>query len=169
MDPKMDSGYLAPGETLEDDYDVSQDLTPEQVLGIMDALFAAEVAWLKGHPLSQTLFTSIYIDHLLWPEPTRLEDASFDRGATAKEGSIFVYMVLRSYCIALIKSCDFVHRAICAETYYEVSRKSRQTNQRRVVTIAGRGLRQQSLQPFFACQLLRRRRLCAGRERMLCD
>ena len=43
MDPKMDSGYLVDGETLEDDYDFSTDLSPAQVLGIMDQLLCFEV------------------------------------------------------------------------------------------------------------------------------
>lgn len=43
MDAKMDSGYLAPGETLEDDYDVLRELLPEEVVGIMDQLLCHEV------------------------------------------------------------------------------------------------------------------------------
>ena len=43
MDPKMDSGYLVDGETLEDDFDFSTDLSPAQVLGIMDQLLCFEV------------------------------------------------------------------------------------------------------------------------------
>lgn len=43
MDSKMDSGYLAEGETLEDDYNVLDELMPEEVLGIMDQLLCFEV------------------------------------------------------------------------------------------------------------------------------
>jgi hypothetical protein len=43
MDPKMDSGYLEPGDSLEDDYDVLRDLLPEEVIGIMDQLLCSEV------------------------------------------------------------------------------------------------------------------------------
>lgn len=43
MDSKMDSGYLAPGETLEDDYNVMRELLPEEVVGIMDQLLGLEV------------------------------------------------------------------------------------------------------------------------------
>jgi hypothetical protein len=43
----MDSGYIAPGENhaqaLEDDYDVRRDLTPEEVVGLMDQLLCHEV------------------------------------------------------------------------------------------------------------------------------
>jgi N-alpha-acetyltransferase 35, NatC auxiliary subunit len=45
MDPKMDSGYLGPGETLEDDYDVEKTLQPDEVLGVMDALLCHEVRY----------------------------------------------------------------------------------------------------------------------------
>lgn len=47
----MDSGYIAPGENhvqaLEDDYDVRQALTPEQVIGLMDQLLCHEVCVLR--------------------------------------------------------------------------------------------------------------------------
>lgn len=47
MDSRMDSGYIGPGENqaqaLEDDYDVTRQLTPEEVLGIMDELLCHEV------------------------------------------------------------------------------------------------------------------------------
>ena len=43
MDPKMDSGYLAPGQSLEDSYDVLGQLLPEEVVGIMDQLLCSEV------------------------------------------------------------------------------------------------------------------------------
>ena len=43
MDPKMDSGCLAPGETLEDQYDVSRKLLSEEVIGIMDQMLCYEV------------------------------------------------------------------------------------------------------------------------------
>ena len=51
----MDSGYLKPGEALEDEYDVLQRLPPEEVLGIMDQLLCYEVGFMmirkqaKGH------------------------------------------------------------------------------------------------------------------------
>ncbi len=43
MDRKMDSGYLEPGETMEDDYDFSQTLLPEEIIGIIDQLLCHEV------------------------------------------------------------------------------------------------------------------------------
>lgn len=43
MDPKMDSGCLEPGETLEDQYDVSRHLLPEEVIGVMDKMLCYEV------------------------------------------------------------------------------------------------------------------------------
>lgn len=50
MNPKMDSGYIGPGEdpahALEDDYDVTRDLSPAEVVGIMDQLLCHEVGTL---------------------------------------------------------------------------------------------------------------------------
>lgn len=54
----MDSGYIAPGENhaqaLEDDYDVRRDLTPEEVVGLMDQLLCHEVRRLE-HPWFEDL------------------------------------------------------------------------------------------------------------------
>ena len=48
MDPKMDSGFLGPGQTLDDDYDVLRELQPEEVVGIMDQLLCSEVVTCPG-------------------------------------------------------------------------------------------------------------------------
>ncbi|KAL8971077.1 MAG: hypothetical protein Q9183_001225 [Haloplaca sp. 2 TL-2023] len=42
MDPKMDSGFLAEGDTLEDDYDVLQPMLPDELIGLMDQLLCHE-------------------------------------------------------------------------------------------------------------------------------
>ena len=46
MDPKMDSGFLAPGETLYDEYDVLRELLPEEVVGIIDQMLCYEASFL---------------------------------------------------------------------------------------------------------------------------
>ena len=51
MDPKMDSGCLAPGESLDEDYDVTRPLLPSEVVGIIDQLLSLEV----GFPFLQGL------------------------------------------------------------------------------------------------------------------
>ncbi|PWY68661.1 amino-acid N-acetyltransferase subunit Mak10 [Aspergillus heteromorphus CBS 117.55] len=125
MDSKMDSGYLGPGENhaqaLEDDYDMTRELAPEEVLGVMDGLLCHEMGWHMGHPLSQTLFTSLYLDKLLWPVPKTLDEAHFLRGHTANttEEPAMVHLVLRAYCMALVKCCDFVHARVATEYYFE--------------------------------------------------
>ncbi|EED14819.1 amino-acid N-acetyltransferase subunit Mak10, putative [Talaromyces stipitatus ATCC 10500] len=128
MDSKMDSGYLGPGEShaeaLEYDYDVMRELQPEEVLGLVDQLLCHEMAWHMGHPLSQTLFTSIYLDKLLWPVPKSFDEYTFHRGTTGvqleNEKNIpLVHLVLRAYCLGLVKACDLVHRRITQEYYYE--------------------------------------------------
>ena len=43
MDPKMDSGCLAPAESLDEDYDVTRPLLPAEILGIIDQLLCLEV------------------------------------------------------------------------------------------------------------------------------
>ena len=50
----MDSGCLAPGETLDDDYDVSRPLLPAEVVGIIDQLLSLEVSDLLRHAFPRT-------------------------------------------------------------------------------------------------------------------
>ena len=120
MDLKMDSGFLEPGENLDDEYDTLAPLLPEELIGIMDQLLCYEMAWHTGYPLSQTLFTSVYIDKLLWPETKVFEEAQFYRGDIADDrrpGPLLE--VLRAYCLAIIKGCDFVIAKITGRDYYE--------------------------------------------------
>jgi hypothetical protein len=107
MDPKMDSGFLAPGETLVDYYDIFRALLPEEVIGIMDQLLCCEMAWHEGYPLAQTLFTSHYIDRLLSKESKRLEDIQFSLAGEKLNEDGILNIVLRAYCIGLIKCCDY--------------------------------------------------------------
>ena len=134
----MDSGFLEPGESLEDDYDVSGDLLPEEVLGIMDQLLCLEVriaaeaagllssqcpqmAWHLGYPLSQTLFTNVYIGGILVPTPSVLDEADFIRDPAARERRPFMPTVLRAYCLGLLKSSAYLIDHIKREVYFEVS------------------------------------------------
>ncbi|PSS22902.1 hypothetical protein M430DRAFT_33575 [Amorphotheca resinae ATCC 22711] len=119
MDPKMDSGFLEPGETMEDDYDFSQALLPEEIIGIIDQLLCHEMAWHMGYPLSQTIFTSLYIDRLLMPTPTSLEQTYFDKGGSCSVDEPLTLQVLRAYCLGLIKTCWFVNNRVRSEHYYE--------------------------------------------------
>ena len=85
-----------------------------------------QMAWHMGHPLSQTLFTSIYLDRLLWPSPVSFDDARFGRDqkqdARDAEGDRpWAHLVLRVYCLALVKACDLVLARVTSECYYEVS------------------------------------------------
>ena len=80
-----------------------------------------QMAWHMGHPLSQSLFSSFYIDKLLWPEPTSPEEARFDREGTIGDENPMVHLVLRAYCVALIKACSFVYHTIYSQQFYEAS------------------------------------------------
>jgi N-alpha-acetyltransferase 35, NatC auxiliary subunit len=107
MDPKMDSGFLAPGEALVDDYDIFRQLLPEEVLGIMDQLLCCEMAWHEGYPLAQTVFTSHYIDRLLSFDARIIERIQFSQNGAETRGGHLLHVVLRAYCIGLIKCCDY--------------------------------------------------------------
>ncbi|CZT12070.1 probable MAK10 Glucose-repressible protein [Rhynchosporium graminicola] len=118
MDRKMDSGYLEPGETMEDDFDFSQDLLPEEIIGIIDQLLCHEMAWHMGHPLAQTIFTSLYIDKILSSCPLDIDHTFFDCGESYTEET-YSMQVLRAYCLGLIKTCLFVNNRVKSEHTYE--------------------------------------------------
>jgi hypothetical protein len=77
------------------------------------------MAWHMGHPLGQTVFTSLYIDRLLDPCPTQIKETYFDRSESASNESL-VFQILRAYCLGLVKTCGYVNERVKAEHYYEV-------------------------------------------------
>jgi N-alpha-acetyltransferase 35, NatC auxiliary subunit len=78
------------------------------------------MAWHKGHPLSQTIFTSLYVDRLLSPTPLSLDQTFFDRSESCLEDEPLTLRILRAYCLGLIKTCWFVNNRVKSEHYYEV-------------------------------------------------
>ncbi|TKA77374.1 hypothetical protein B0A55_03227 [Friedmanniomyces simplex] len=121
MDPKMDSGYVLPGDSLEPDFDVCKGLPAGEVLWIMDELLRLTVVWHDGYPLSQTIFTSLHVDRLLSPDNRAPYGFSYGdttlRVMTTEER--LVHLVLRAYCIALVKSCALVLHTIQSQNFYE--------------------------------------------------
>jgi hypothetical protein len=77
------------------------------------------MAWHMGHPLGQTIFTSLYIDRLLDPCPTHINETYFDRSESASDEPL-TFQILRAYCLGLIKTCGYVNERVKAEHYYEV-------------------------------------------------
>ena len=74
-----------------------------------------------GYPLHQTLYSSHYIDRLLNPEPESFEEAVFDRDGNKLPGNELLHVVLRAFCLGVIKTCDCVHYRISTEKHFEVS------------------------------------------------
>lgn len=73
-----------------------------------------------GHPLSQTIFTSLYIDRVLSPYPTTLDHTIFDRSEACSSDEPLMLQILRAYCVGLIKTCDYVNNRVKSEHFYEV-------------------------------------------------
>ncbi|KAL5625325.1 hypothetical protein BROUX41_005385 [Berkeleyomyces rouxiae] len=117
MDPKMDINCAEAETEPEPEFDIARDLTPQQVLGIMDQLISQEMAWHMGYPLSLTLFSSHYIDQLLSTAPSSVRMAQFS--FKSSWGKFTPVSVLRAYCIGLVKTCDMVNDHINQEHYYE--------------------------------------------------
>src|ERR1700709_2646774 len=78
------------------------------------------MAWHMGYPLSQTIFTSIYIDRILMPSPLSIDHTYFDRSESCSTDEPLTLLILRAYCLGLIKTCYFVNNRVKSEHYYEV-------------------------------------------------
>jgi hypothetical protein len=78
------------------------------------------MAWHMGYPLSQTIFTSLYIDRIMMPTPLKVEDTYFDRSESCSNDESLQLQVLRAYCLGLVKTCSFINDRVKAEHYYEV-------------------------------------------------
>lgn len=80
------------------------------------------MAWHLGYPLSQTLFTSVYIEKMLQPVPETIEAADFIRDRAANTRRDPMHGALRAYCLGLLKACGHVNERIKYEHSYEVNR-----------------------------------------------
>ncbi|GAB7353021.1 hypothetical protein MBLNU459_g3577t2 [Dothideomycetes sp. NU459] len=122
MDPKMDSGYMLPEQdAVVDNFDPLGPILPAEIIGIMDQVLCLELAWHEGYPLSQTLFTSLHIYSLLSPYHRPLSEIKFNPKKMLSHGPVdpLISVVLRAYCVAVLKSCDAVICEIVGEHFYE--------------------------------------------------
>lgn len=117
----MDSGYIAPGDSLDPEFDVTADLSGEELLWIMDELLRLEMLFHDGYPLSQTIYTSLHVFRLIDPGnvyPYTLEHGNRKDSKVPTPGSL-TRTVLRAYCLGVIKSCDLALDLILNQTFYE--------------------------------------------------
>jgi N-alpha-acetyltransferase 35, NatC auxiliary subunit len=73
-----------------------------------------------GHPLSQTIFTSLYIDKLLNSKKPNLEDIRFGILTDVSYDETLNLRVLRAYCLGLIMTCSHINNRVKSEHFYEV-------------------------------------------------
>lgn len=85
------------------------------------------MAWHLGYPLSQTLFTCVYVEALLMPNPRGIDEAKFVRKNGAKANNSLMLRILRAFCLGLLKSCLYVNERVKSEHSYEVTFSSRAT------------------------------------------
>jgi predicted house-cleaning noncanonical NTP pyrophosphatase (MazG superfamily) len=101
MDPKMDSGMNAENiKTIEEAIELNslpKELTPQQVIGVMDRLFVLEAMWYEGFPMAQTLNTCLYLYNPdVVPDPT-----------------------LKAFIRAMLQRCNLVREVVLRADLYE--------------------------------------------------
>lgn len=80
------------------------------------------MSWHLGYPLSQTLFTSVYVESLLMPDPANIDEAHFVRDPSkTKCRKDSMLLILRAYCLGMLKACGYVNERVRSEHYYEVT------------------------------------------------
>ena len=79
------------------------------------------MSWHLGYPLSQTVFTSVYVEALLMPNPLNISEAEFVRFKKLDKLGNPMLEVLRAYCLGMLKTCEFVNERIKSEHFYEAS------------------------------------------------
>lgn len=106
MDPKMDAGMLCNrGNNKPCTFTQAVDsgalkldnLTPSEIIGIIDSTYACIVSWLEGHSLAQTVFINLYLH-----QPSQIVDKSL---------KTFCYAVYKI--IEIIKDC--INKALVFE------------------------------------------------------
>ncbi|KAJ8106261.1 hypothetical protein ONZ43_g7126 [Nemania bipapillata] len=120
MDRKMDSGVLSEGESLDEEYDVTRGLLPEEILGIIDQLLCLEMAWHLGYPLSQTVLTSVYVEALMNPYPATIDEEedfvtnTYERNLLSHIPVLAIKDLLQAAITELRAPKDDVPQEICA-------------------------------------------------------
>ncbi|KAK7203475.1 Mak10 subunit, NatC N-terminal acetyltransferase-domain-containing protein [Myxozyma melibiosi] len=125
MDPKMDTGVLNLRSN-DANFDVSAPRSPQEILYIMDELFALEMSWCTGCALSQTIYTCLYIEHLLNNFNGVQESLHFGTRASDPPSidqndldQFLLHHALRSYAIGVIKTCDLMRRQLQCKGIFE--------------------------------------------------
>lgn len=78
------------------------------------------MSWHLGYPLSQTLFTSVYVESLMMPDPKHIDQAKFLRQSGDEVNNQPMLQVLRAYCLGMLKACGYVNERVRSEHSYEV-------------------------------------------------
>ncbi|KAI8065688.1 Mak10 subunit, NatC N-terminal acetyltransferase-domain-containing protein [Gongronella butleri] len=113
MDPRMDTGMLLK-ENEPVDYDIRTPRTPAQVLWIVDHLLNCEMAWLSGHSLAQTVYTSLYFHHI----PQLLHQTPVPARASASMDDVML-TVVRAAVLATVRCCRYIWTEMSSGNVYE--------------------------------------------------
>ncbi|XP_012277568.1 N-alpha-acetyltransferase 35, NatC auxiliary subunit [Orussus abietinus] len=106
MDPKMDAGMLC-NRGNNKPYTFTQavdsgaikldNLTPSEIIGIIDSTYSCIVSWLEGHSLAQTVFTNLYLH-----QPGQILDKT-----------------LKTFCYAVYKIIEIIKDCINKASVFE--------------------------------------------------
>lgn len=106
MDPKMDAGMMCNqtskrvlnlDQSIKADKIKLKDLTPSEVVGIIDETLSSVVTWLEGHSLAQTVFTNLYLHN----------------------PSLIIDKTVRVFCFIILKTIDLIREFVSKANVFE--------------------------------------------------
>ncbi|KAI9468681.1 Mak10 subunit, NatC N-terminal acetyltransferase-domain-containing protein [Zychaea mexicana] len=110
MDPKMDTGMVLDGDdNTSQTFDINRALDPGELLWIMDRLLSCEMAWISGHSLAQTVYTSTYFHHI-----RELASEQYEKSSEST-----IRNALKAYLLGSVKCCQHIFNEMSACNVYE--------------------------------------------------
>ncbi|KXN91924.1 N-alpha-acetyltransferase, 35 NatC auxiliary subunit [Leucoagaricus sp. SymC.cos] len=109
-EPRLDSGYIPPGEA-RPKFNPLAPLLPEELCWIIDRSFSYEMEWHKGNFMSHTVLTLLYIHHLDSIDPDLVQIPFLTHDDPHRPPEI-ITIVLRAAVAGLLKCCDLTWREL---------------------------------------------------------
>ncbi|KAA1475811.1 Mak10-domain-containing protein [Dentipellis sp. KUC8613] len=117
-EPRMDSGMILPEEERRPLFYPMLPLLPEELCYILDRSFSVEMEWHAGYTLTQTVFTLLYVHHLVEIDPENVTFQPLIRSDPQRPLAL-ITVVLRAAVRGLLKCCDLAWRELSRGRVYD--------------------------------------------------
>ncbi|KAF7777691.1 hypothetical protein Agabi119p4_3763 [Agaricus bisporus var. burnettii] len=109
-EPRLDSGYIAPGDT-KVEFNPLALLLPEELCWIIDTALFYEMEWHNGNFMSHSVHTFLYFHHLDYIDPDIVPSYFLNSNDPLRPPEL-ITVVLRAAVAGLLKCCDLTWREL---------------------------------------------------------